>query len=174
MNEKEVSTSSPHRHSIPDYLRFDNKVKNIRGKTLTNNDKRRIIREIYKKINIKDYENDVERREAIKYEYKMYKDKLRNDIVLKENELGFAINGIRKRNIDGTYVKNESVESEKDFFNKNLYSANGQHILFTDTSHIDTEETQYKEKKETRRSKVKNKLSSLMRRKKTNENTAQE
>lgn len=167
MNE-DSNTSSIHRHAIPDYLKKDSRVKNIRGKQLTGNDKRRIIREIYKKINIKYYENDVERREAMKYEYKLYKDKLRNDIIEQEDRLGFAINGIRQQNIDGNYIKNEVIESDKHAFDKKFYSTTDEHILLSDSisSHIDTEEKEFEAKKETRRSKIKNRLSSLMRRKK--------
>lgn len=165
MNEGDNNnTSSIHRHAIPDYLKQNNVIKNIRGKQLTGNDKRRIIREIYKKINIKFYENDVEKREALKYEYKMYKDKLRNDIILKEDELGFALNGIRQRNIDGNYTRNEMIESEKPFFDKKLYSANDKHILFTDSQHLDEEEKEFDKKKEKRRTKIKNKLTSLLKR----------
>ena len=164
MNE-DCNTSSIHRHAIPEYLKQDSRVKNIRGKQLTGNDKRRIIREIYKKINVKYYEDDVERREAMKYEYKLYKDKLRNDIIEEEDRLGFAINGIRQRNSDGNYIKNEVIESDKHAFDRKLYSTNDQHILFSDaaSSHIDTEEREFDSKQESRRSKIKNRLSSLMR-----------
>eukprot|EP01084_Bolivina_argentea_P041192 76012_1 len=151
MNENS-DTKSIHRHSIPDSLKMENKVKTIRGKTLTRNDKRRIIREIYKKINIKFYENDVEKREAIKYEYQMYKQQLRENIIEKEKELDFYP---------------IQIESEKGRFDKQLYSANGKHLLFSDVSHIDTEEKEMKKQKKS--SKISGKLSKLFKRNKKTE-----
>ena len=158
-------TRSPHKHSIPEYLRMDSKVKNIRGKTLTNNDKRRIVRKIYEKINVVNYESDVEKRNAIKYEYLRYKQQLRDNIVLEEDELGFAMDGIRRRNIDGSYVRNPLIESQKDAYDRKLFSANNEHILFSDSSHVDAEEKQFQQQKQSRRVKIKNKLRNLMRRK---------
>jgi len=163
------TTSSPHRHAIPEQLKKENKVKNIRGKTLTNNDKTKVIKEIYRKINIRQYESDVEKREALKLEYKRYVHRLRSDIVLEEDRLGFAVDGIRQRNSDGMWVRNEMVESDKPHYDKHMYAADRQHILFSDpneSSHVDTEEKQLMQKEQTRRQKMKTKLSSLLRRKK--------
>ena len=163
------TTSSPHRHAVPEQLKKENKIKNIRGKTLTNTDKAKVIREIYKKINIRQYESDAEKRDALKLEYKRYKDRRRNEIVLEEDRLGFAMDGIRQRSSDGNWIQNEMVESDKHHFDKTLFSANGQHILFSDpntSSHIDTEEKQMMHKEQTRRQKIKSKLSSMLRRKK--------
>merc|ERR1712154_25213 len=110
--------------------------------------------------------DDVERREALKLEYKLYKDKERN---AREDELGFAVDGVRTKEEDGTLVRNELIEHEKPTYEKKLMSAQGQHILLADTQHIDVEEKQVLNQKQTRRSRIKNKLATLMSRKKASE-----
>merc|ERR1712087_794134 len=103
--------------------------------------------------------------DALRLEYKRYKENKRNEIVFEEDRLGFALEGVRQQTggrHGGEWVANEVVESDKYSFDRKLYSANGQHILFSDANgHVDTEEKEMMQKEQTRRQRMKSKLSSM-------------
>ncbi|ETO02224.1 hypothetical protein RFI_35212 [Reticulomyxa filosa] len=80
---------SAHRHILPPYLQngLNSELVNIKGKKLSNNDKRRLIKQIYSKLNIRLHAMDLRKKKAAETAWKNYKQRLRTKIKEEEQRI---------------------------------------------------------------------------------------
>lgn len=164
--------SAPHRHAIPEYLNINRVMKNIQGRNLSRKDRKRIIHQIYRTLNQNLYANDKEMREVIQADWKEYKNKLRDDIIREEYDIGLnadmgyelipdrrfdrSVADKRLTTKEGRLQRIPFQESLRDTFDHKLYSVGEKHILLERKTHISDEEKAYlkKEKEKGIRGKI--------------------